>query len=204
MRLSNLTMAAITTAKKVLRKEIETAIKGIDIEERKKQSRKVFEKLLSLEQYQKSKRISVYLSTADEIDTVPILKDIFENAKEAFVPRYKGKTMQMVKLNSMEDYEKLPLTKWNIKQPGINEVRDDALETGGLDLIILPGVAFTKDGKRLGHGMGYYDKFLATCISSQSAKPYLVAMAFNEQLRDDIPTTDTDVILNMILTEKDF
>lgn len=36
----------------------------------------------------------------------------------------------MVKLDSMEDYERLPLTKWNIKQPDVNEIRDNALETG--------------------------------------------------------------------------
>lgn len=39
--------------------------------------------------------------------------------------------MEMVKLDSMEDYDKLPLTKWNIKQPDLRENRENALETGG-------------------------------------------------------------------------
>lgn len=50
--------------------------------------------------------------------------------KEAFVPQYRGKTMEMVKLRSIEDYETLPLTKWNIKQPSTTECRENALETG--------------------------------------------------------------------------
>ena len=83
-----------------------------------------------MKQYNESKRISIYLSTEDEIDTVPILKEIFASGKEAFVPRYKGKDMCMVKLHSLEDYEKLPLTKWNIKQPAASDARDNALETG--------------------------------------------------------------------------
>jgi len=74
----------------------------------------------------------LYLSTKDEIDTLPILKHIFNTGKEAFVPQYHGKTMEMVKLKSMEDYETLPLTKWNIKQPKPTEYRDNALETGEL------------------------------------------------------------------------
>lgn len=69
-------------------------------------------------------------------------------------------------------------------------------------MIILPGVAFTKSGKRLGHGMGYYDKYLSKCFELQSKKPYLIALAFNEQIKDDIPVTEQDVCLDLILTEK--
>lgn len=72
------------------------------------------------------------MSTNDEIDTLLILKHIFDTGKEAFVPQYHGKTMEMVKLRSMEDYEALPLTKWNIKQPSTIEQRENALETGEL------------------------------------------------------------------------
>lgn len=195
-------MANIKVLKSVLRKEMNNIISNINSEEKVRQSSKVLEKLTNLPQYQNSQRISLYLSTEDEIDTLPILKNIFETGKEAFVPRYEGKNMEMVKLSSMDDYEKLPLTKWNIKQPDISETRENALQTGGLDLVILPGVAFTYSGKRLGHGMGYYDKFLTKCIQEQKKKPYLVAVAFNEQVRDDVPTTEKDVILDMVLTEK--
>lgn len=90
----------------------------------------IYLQLCLLKQYQNSKRISLYLSTKNEIDTLPILEHIFKMGKEAFVPRYRGKTMEMVKLKSMEDYKTLPLTKWNIKQPRTTERRDNALETG--------------------------------------------------------------------------
>lgn len=90
----------------------------------------MFLQLISLPQYKDSKRVSVYLSTSDEIDTVPILKDLFSKEKEVFVPRYHGKNMEMVKLYSMEDYNNLPLTKWNIKQPNLKENRENALEAG--------------------------------------------------------------------------
>ncbi|KOX67535.1 5-formyltetrahydrofolate cyclo-ligase [Melipona quadrifasciata] len=195
-------MAGIKSAKIALRKEMKDIISQLSAEEKQRQSRMVFERLCSLPQFQESKRISLYLSTKDEIDTIQILKYIFDKKKEVFVPRYKGKEMEMIKLLSMEDYETLPLTKWNIKQPNINELRQNALETGGLDLIILPGVAFTANGKRLGHGMGYYDKFLDLCIKTQQKRPHLIAVAFNEQLWQEIPTSENDVILDLVLTEK--
>ncbi|XP_024878618.1 5-formyltetrahydrofolate cyclo-ligase [Temnothorax curvispinosus] len=193
-------MAALTSAKSVLRKEIKDILKNISLEERKEQSANVFKKICLLKQFQDSKRISLYLSTKDEIDTLPILKHIFDMGKEAFVPQYCGKIMEMVKLRSMEDYETLPLTQWNIKQPSTTESRENALETGGLDLIILPGVAFTSNGKRLGHGMGYYDKYLKRCFQKQGIKPYLVAVAFKEQIQEDIPANEDDVPVNIVLT----
>ncbi|XP_017886265.1 5-formyltetrahydrofolate cyclo-ligase [Ceratina calcarata] len=195
-------MNSLNLAKAALRKKVKDVIKQITIEERQKQSKKVFEKLRSLPLFQKSKRVSIYLSTEDEIDTTQILKYMFDTKKEVFVPTYKGGEMKMVKLLSIEDYEKLPLTKWNIKQPKFNESRENPLENGGLDLVVVPGVAFTASGKRLGHGMGYYDKYLKSCLEKQQTKPHLIGIAFNEQLRDDVPTSEYDVPMDLVLTEK--
>lgn len=109
--------------------------------------------------------------------------------------------MEMVKLYSMEDLERLPTTKWNIKQPADNDIRQSAPDSR-LDLICLPGLAFTKCGKRLGHGMGYYDKYLNMYVSTQRHRPYLVALAFSEQLLDDVPTDQHDFNLDLVLTER--
>ncbi|XP_053982052.1 5-formyltetrahydrofolate cyclo-ligase [Hylaeus volcanicus] len=195
-------MCGTKAAKLLLRKKMKIVIEQLNFEEKHRQSKKVFEKLCALPQFQESRRISLYLSTKDEIDTIVILKHAFKTKKEVFVPRYNGKQMEMVKLLSMEDYEQLPLTKWNIKQPKADEPRENALETGGLDLILLPGVAFSVNGKRLGHGMGYYDKFLKSCFMKQQQKPHLIAVAFNEQIQTDIPTSENDVIIDLVLTEK--
>ncbi|XP_011309117.1 5-formyltetrahydrofolate cyclo-ligase [Fopius arisanus] len=202
MSTTRLAMEGIKAAKSALRKEIANIISGLSPEEKARQSTAVFQQLTKLPEYERSRRVSLYLSTEDEIDTVKILDDIFKKGKEAFVPRYVGNSMSMVKLKDMEDYEKLPLTKWNIKQPAKGDIRDDALETGGLDLVILPGVAFTKSGHRLGHGMGYYDKFLWKCFEAQEKKPHLIAVAFSEQVRNTIPINDQDVRLDLIVTEK--
>jgi len=73
------------------------------------------------------------------------------------------------------------------------------METGPLDLILVPGVAFTKNGKRLGHGKGYYDTFFAQHKLVYGVYPYSIALAFREQIVDDLIVTEYDHIIDEIL-----
>ncbi len=70
---------------------------------------------------------------ATELQTCPhLLKGIFDSGKECFVPRFDASTsrMDMVRLQSFADYEALPTYKWNIRQPAIGQLRENAIETG--------------------------------------------------------------------------
>lgn len=74
-----------------------------------------------------------------------------------------------------------------------------------LDLILLPGVAFTMRGDRLGHGMGYYDKYLHEYFrrypnSENTHRTHLIGLAFKEQIVDDMPTEPSDYTLDIVLT----
>ncbi|XP_066244943.1 5-formyltetrahydrofolate cyclo-ligase [Euwallacea similis] len=195
-------MAAIEASKTALRQEIALRIAKLTVEEKQRQSKIVFEKLINLSAFKSSNRISIYLSTADEIDTELIVRKIFEDGKKCFIPRYSKAGMQMVRLASIEDWETLPLTKWNIKQPLLKEKREDAVETGGLDLLVCPGVAFTPQGNRLGHGGGYYDSYLNKLKQLQEFPPAAVAVAFKEQVQDSIPVTPNDVTVDAVLYPK--
>ena len=111
-----------------------------------------------------------------------------------------GNSMDMVRLYDLDDYDSLPLTKWNIKQPADDEVREDALDTeGGLDLILIPGLAFTLAGERCGRGRGYYDTYLAKVQLKQGRLPTTVALAFKEQILENVPTDHHDVRIDKVL-----
>lgn len=148
------------------------------------------------------------------------INDIMTSKMTCFILRvnfrYQKAGMEMVKLRDMEDWETLPLTKWNIKQPYLKDVRENALDAGkiifpgikcqykrcilsGLDLLIVPGVAFTKDGLRLGHGGGYYDRYQNKLREIQEVPPATIAVAFKEQVVDEVPTEDTDVTIDLVL-----
>ncbi|GLD57358.1 5-formyltetrahydrofolate cyclo-ligase isoform X1 [Lates japonicus] len=74
---------------------------------------------------------------------------------------------------------------------------------GGLDLILMPGLGFDQLGKRLGRGKGFYDTYLERCIRHPKGKPYTIALAFKEQLCQEIPVDDNDVLIDEVLYEND-
>lgn len=195
--------AAASGAKRSLRAELKQRLRALSAEERLRQSRLLAQKVIAHSQYQKSQRISIFLSMQDEIETDEIIKDIFRRGKTCFIPRYRFQSnhMDMVRLASPEEIASLPKTSWNIPQPGEDEAREEALSTGGLDLIFMPGLGFDKQGNRLGRGRGYYDAFLKRCEQHQQAKPYTMALAFKEQICDRVPVDEHDVKVDEVLYE---
>ncbi|XP_032692704.1 5-formyltetrahydrofolate cyclo-ligase isoform X2 [Lontra canadensis] len=195
--------AAVSSAKRSLRAELKQRLRAMSAEERLRQSRLLAQEVMAHSQYQKSKRISIFLSMPDEIETEEIIKDIFRQGKTCFIPRYQFQSnhMDMVRLASPEEISTLPKTSWNIHQPREDEVREEALLTGGLDLIFVPGLGFDEHGNRLGRGRGYYDAYLKRCLREQDVGPYTMALAFREQICLQVPVDENDVKVDEVLYE---
>jgi 5-formyltetrahydrofolate cyclo-ligase len=146
-------------------------------------------KVLSLPEYKNANRISVYLSMpTGEVNTSEIVRQAFQDHKKVYVPYiYKlheaspgmpKSQMDMLALQDLEDYKSLQTDSWGIPSldkdsiatrkncfGGIGMTQEGeslATETNeaGLDLILLPGMAFDHACRRLGHGKGFYDFFL--------------------------------------------
>ncbi|XP_047396079.1 5-formyltetrahydrofolate cyclo-ligase isoform X3 [Sciurus carolinensis] len=124
--------AAVSGAKRSLRAELKQRLRAISAEERLRQSRLLTQKVMAHNQYRNSKRISIFLSMQDEIETEEIIKDIFQQGKICFIPRYQFQSnhMDMVKLASPEEISLFPKTSWNIHQPSEGDDREEALSTG--------------------------------------------------------------------------
>lgn len=126
-------------------------------------------------------------------------------SKRCYVPRYfsdPSRPMEMVRLHDMADYESLPLTKWNIRQPPENDVSREVVapataQSARLDLVLVPGLAFTAAGKRLGRGRGYYDAFLSSCDPTSTAT---VALAFDQQVLKDLPAGERDFAVGRVIS----
>jgi 5-formyltetrahydrofolate cyclo-ligase len=192
----------LNTAKNELRIKIKNLISLMSSEEKRIQSNIIYEKLLKNQNFINSKRIAIYLSLEREVNTKQILNYCLNNGKKCFIPKYdpKSRDMDCVELYSMQDFEDLPLTKWQIKQPLIDDKnRAEALTSGGLDLILIPGIAFTKSGHRLGNGKGYYDSYLEKCLTHSTSKPFLIGLAFSQQIVEKVPIDRHDIQLDLVL-----
>ncbi|XP_053687745.1 5-formyltetrahydrofolate cyclo-ligase [Sabethes cyaneus] len=202
------------TTKVALRMKIKETLSKMTPASRASQAAIITEKILQLPVYKRSQRISIYLSTESEVSTIPLLNELFQKDKEVFVPTYNRTSMRMVKINDSADYDSLPKTSWNIKQPNFEDrSREDCLvSTAGLDLFIVPGVAFTRSGRRLGHGGGYYDRYLRDYFSkfprssdTETRRTYLVGVGFREQILadDELPTDEHDFTLDLVIWPDD-
>ncbi|XP_005106709.1 5-formyltetrahydrofolate cyclo-ligase [Aplysia californica] len=188
----------IQQTKAVLRKEMKQRLARLTDHEKSVQSLIILRKVLSSEVYAQSKRISIYLPMKEEVCTLNILKSMFRDGKECFIPNYKGAEMIMVPLKSWDAYERLPVTKWGIKQSEEFDASQDANMSGGLDLIFMPGLAFTTQGARLGRGKGYYDQYLNKCDQS-GCLPKTVALLFHEQLTENVPVLEHDKLVDSLI-----
>ncbi|KAK7588237.1 hypothetical protein V9T40_005482 [Parthenolecanium corni] len=186
--------------KKALRQEMKQIISNMSIEEKLLQSNYVADKVIQHSKYLVGSRIGIYLNLPDEIQTDSILKHMFSIGKLCFIPRYNADSMEMVRMENLEERNTLPITKWNIPQPSEDSQREEAMQTGGLDVLIIPGRAFTKSGYRLGRGKGMYDKWLSQYKENFNGKlPFTIGLAFAQQILDELPVSETDQKLDQVL-----
>jgi len=195
--------ATVKAAKAALRKEVRARVKAIPEEEKAAQSAAVFRKLVEHPSYVRAKRISLYLHMDDEVRTLDVLKHALEAGKKCYIPRYFvggiPPRMEMLRLRDYEDYLSLPETAWKIKQPADDDTgRTEAMEDG-LDLVLMPGMAFTSQGHRLGRGKGYYDTYLRKARQGQGGLE-TVALAFRQQLVQALPTDTHDEPVDHVIT----
>ena len=182
----------LDSEKKQLRSRILAEQKRLPDEYMTQASKIIQEKVLSLKQYQAAQSVFLYVSTDREPSTLRILSHALQNGKAVYVPKcINRREMLAVRIHSLAELES---GAWGIPEPRhwTEEIKADALE-----LILVPCLSASLDGKRLGHGAGYYDRFLA------GKADRAVCLCFHRLISDDIPITENDVIIPMVLTEQE-
>ncbi|KAI1782974.1 5-formyltetrahydrofolate cyclo-ligase [Ganoderma leucocontextum] len=209
--------AASTTLrqqKAALRKSMRGLLTTLPSDEIQAQSRAITSTLLTLPEFQRSKNVSCFLSMPSaEVDTSAVVSAILSTGKNLFVPKMTDKAqgiMDFFQIFDEEDLRALPRGLWGIREPdeAHNGRQRPTVSNGStepLDLIVMPGLAFDRSLSRLGHGKGYYDRFLAsyaaTLRTRQQLRPRLVALALREQLLEagQVPVGETDWRMDVIV-----
>lgn len=152
-------------------------------------SQKIKNKLKQIEFFRKAKKIACYYPIGSEVLTQEIMQELLSNGKEICLPKVEGDLLDFRKISDMKDLE-----KGNF---GIMEPKDNCAIVENLDVVLVPTVAITKDGTRLGYGHGYYDRFLST----SSAKT--ISLTYSKQIVKAIPSSDNDIKIDWIVTEEE-
>jgi len=173
--------------KKALRQQIRQQKRAMTEAEIVAASVRLGELFLDCPQYKAAKTIYGYLPYNQEVRTVPMLEQAIRDGKRVAVPKCYGEVMKFI---YMDDLSKVEKGYANIPEP----IDDEPVADDPTALVLMPGLAFTEDGKRMGYGGGFYDKFLAAEPSHPT-----VALCYAFQMVDDLPTEDYDIPVDCVL-----
>ena len=136
--------------------------------------------------------VAVYLASSREINIDAFILRLLEKGVAVAAPRWNGKTYDLARLTGLAG---------NHIRPGPMDIREplcaDTVSPDAVNTWILPGLAFAKNGKRLGYGGGWYDRLLAAA-SKASVK---IGVAYSFQVLDDLPAEPHDMVLTDVVTD---
>ncbi len=184
------------TQKQILRTEIRQ--RRVTLSDKEARNLKIHSNTISLTEMQSAERVMVYVGYRSEVSTKPLISQLLSAQKTVFVPWCDEDELQLFRLESLDD---LQPGAFSIPEP-IDELRvmkDRQGKPADLDVVVLPGIAFDRQGGRLGQGKGYYDRLLADV----SSKCTLIGLAFDVQLVEEVPMEPHDVRLDILITESD-
>ncbi|MDB6153892.1 MAG: 5,10-methenyltetrahydrofolate synthetase [Chthoniobacteraceae bacterium] len=112
--------------------------------------------------------------------------------KKICYPRVRGNELDFFRVT---DPAKLVVSRWKLREPLFDSAHAVALEE--IDLILVPGVAFTRSGARLGRGGGYYDRLLG----NPAVRALRIGVCFEVQIVESLPSEPHDIGVDRVLTE---
>ncbi len=185
-------MSEIKKEKSILRKSIIKMRNEMTEEQKKLERDKIFKNLESLGIFSKKRNVLCFLNYGSELDTSTIIEELLKTGSNVYVPRVNNETNTIDICRFTNDTKLVP-ERHGIPEP---EASVPAENPEIIDIILNPGVAFTKDCKRLGYGGGYYDRLMEQ-TRDDSIK---IGIAFDLQIVETLPVEIHDIRLDYIVT----
>ena len=156
-------------------------------------SRGIAGRLCAEAEYTGARVIHTYVSKAQEVETDGIVRRALEEGRRVVVPVVAAGQRDL-RHAEIECLDELVPGPFGLRQPASASARWIE-QSGILDLVLVPGLAFDANGNRVGYGRGYYDRFLG-----RVAAP-LVGLVPNALLIEEVPMDEHDVPVDLVLTE---
>ena len=184
-------------AKNAIRRQMRAHRKALQPDERERASKIICAKLLSdggitavTDPLEGCGAVAVYLASPDELDLSDFIREMLSRGVKVVSPRWNGETYELARLKGLDEAN-LRRGPMNILESAEAEI----IEPSEVAAWIVPGLAFTKDGKRLGYGGGWYDRLLADANGTLK-----IGVAHEFQIVDNLPHEPHDILLDHVVT----
>ena len=173
-----------------LRKQVLQEMKAISQEQKQAMDQALTDQFLKHPFYQEAKVIATYLSFPHEFQTQELIEQALKDGKKVLIPKtYPKGRMDFV----VYDPQQLVKTSFGLLEPqGDLEVVD----ASQIDLIHVPGLAFTTEGYRIGYGGGYYDRYL------EQFSGHTLSTVYHHQVQDFIPENHDIPVQEVLIDER--
>ncbi|MCR5746736.1 MAG: 5-formyltetrahydrofolate cyclo-ligase [Lachnospiraceae bacterium] len=177
-------------SKAELRRKAAALRRAMTVEERKKASARIAERLFSLKEWREASSVFLYYGCSDEVSTESIIDRGLADGKEVMLPKViSEEEMVFINISSRDD---LITGAYGIPEP-----KDNGSYAYGADLLVIPCVGIDIKGNRIGHGKGYYDRYLDRLSGITK-----ICLAFETQIVEEFEADITDVKIEKVITEK--
>ncbi len=183
----------IANAKRAIRKEKILWRSSLPEEEALRMSERIAANLKRLPEYSSAKTILFYVSAkGNEVNTHPLIAEAISSEIRVLVPVTDFQEKRLI-ISEIISLDELAPARYGLLEPLHDALRPT--DPGVADVIIVPGVAFDTQCRRIGFGGGYYDRLLS------AARVPSIALGFEGQFVERVPVCSTDVSVDMIVTE---
>ncbi len=176
-----------------LRKQIIEHMNSLSKERYTTLSEQIAFSLYEQKEWAEAKTIGITLSMENEVNTYPIIEKAWKEGKRVVVPKCNKETRTM-SFRQISNFDQLETVYMNLREP-IPALTEE-VNADEIDLQIVPGVAYTERGERIGYGGGYYDRYLV------HYKGKTLSLAYSFQMVEHIPVEPFDKNVEKIITEK--
>ena len=180
--------------KESLRRRFRSIRESLSHGDIRRKSAAIKEKLFALPQFRAAKTVCFYVSFDHEVYTHDMVLAAKSQGKRVVIPRVDDDSNEL-RLCLFQSLDKLSPSRFAVPEPPPETHEPVSVE--GVQVFVVPGVAFDEQGNRLGFGLSYYDRLLAHAAPDA----FVIGLAFREQLADAIPTENHDKPVDLVVTD---
>ena len=171
--------------KREIRMAVRAEIAKLSNEEKQTLSSQIFSKIAELKEVEQASVIALFMALPDEPQTAAFIEQLSRH-KRVVVPRIEGEEMEFYDIA-----EGVEVGAFGIMEP----IATKPVEPSEIDVMVVPGVAFTRYGARLGRGKGFYDKYL----SRKGFRAYTIGVCYPCQLVEELPAESHDKTTKLVI-----